>query len=487
MSDGRRRVVLLVGLAVPAVGTLIADPLMGLVDTAVVGRLGAAELGGLGLAVAVLSAVSWVFNFLVYGTTSSVARALGSGDADAARRRVRAAVRAALVLGLSVGVVLWVTAPLLLGALGAVDALVGPGADYLRVRAIGVPFLLLTYVGHGAFRGASDTRTPLLVAVGSNVLNAVLTVLLAGPFGIVGVAAATVAAEALAVAAFVVLLPRAGVARHGLLRGGPGLVDELSGARGSELAEVRALLRVGRDLFLRTGGLTLGLLAVSAAAARIGVVTAAAHQVLFQIMLLGAFMLDGLAVAGQATVGTALGRGERDEAAALGRATALLGAAGGTLTAVLLLASATIVPRLLTDDAAVLAAVATAWWLLALGHVITGVVFALDGVMMGAEDYRYLRNTTVLAALVGGSAAQVVASTGGTLLGLWWCVQTLMLVRFVALVRRLRGTGWLGAPSAAGPISANASQARTQPWGRGRLDALERRGHVTEALVARVP
>jgi putative MATE family efflux protein len=443
VSDRRRRIVLLLGLAIPAVGTLIADPLMGLVDTAVVGRIGAAELGGLGLAVAVLSAVAWVFNFLVYGTTSSIGRALGSGDVEGARRRVRASVRAALVLGVSVGTALWAVAPTLLAALGAVDALVGPGADYLRVRAIGVPFLMLTYVGHGAFRGASDTRTPLFVAVGSNVLNAVLTVVLVGPFGIVGVAAATVMAEALAVAAFVVLLPRAGVARHGLLR------DRTGAAGVSELAEVRALLRVGRDLFLRTGGLTLGLLAVSAAAARMGVVTAAAHQVLFQIMMLGSFTLDGLAVAGQATVSTALGRGEREEAAALGRMTALLGAAGGALTAGLLLAAAGLVPRLLTDDVVVLDAVASAWWLLALGHLITGVVFALDGVMMGAEDYRFLRDTTLLAALVGGSAAQVVASTGGTLLGLWWCVQTLMLVRFVALVWRLRGPGWLDASAQA--------------------------------------
>ena len=439
---------LLVGLAVPAAATLMADPLMGLVDTAVVGRIGAAELGGLGLAVAVLSTVAWVFNFLVYGTTSSVARALGSGDADAARRRVRAAVRAALVLGVTVGVVLWIVAPTLLGALGAVDALIGPGSDYLRARAFGVPFLMLTYVGHGAFRGASDTRTPLIVAIGSNVLNAVLTVLLVGPFGIVGVAAATVAAEVAAVAAFVVLLPRAGVARIGLLRDRASRADGADGANsaaGSDLIEVRALLRFGRDLFLRTGGLTLGMLAVSAAAARTGVVTAAAHQVLHQIFMLGSFTLDGLAVAGQATVSTALGRGERDEAVALGRTTALLGAAGGALTAALLLVASGIVPRLLTDDAVVLDAVASAWWLLALGHLITGVVFALDGVMMGAEDYRYLRDTTVLAALVGGSAAQVVASTGGTLLHLWWCVQALMLVRFVALVWRLRGTGWLDA------------------------------------------
>jgi len=351
-------------------------------------------------------------------------------------------VRAALVAGGTVGLVLWLAAPRLLGALGAVDALVGPGADYLRVRALGVPFVMLTYVGHGAFRGASNTRTPLVIAVGSNVLNAVLTVLLAGPFGIVGVAAATVIAEASAVIAFIILLPHAGVPRDGLLRRRRSeRVDD--GATSGELAEMFTMLRVGRDLFLRTGGLTLGLLAVSAAAARLGVVTAAAHQVMFQIMMLGSFTLDGLAVAGQATVGTALGRGDRDEAAALGRATARLGAIGGALTAALLLASSRVVPRLLTDDAAVLEAVASAWWLLAVGHLITGVVFSLDGVLMGAEDYRYLRDTTVVAALVGGTLAQGVASSGGTLLMLWGCVQVLMLVRFVALVTRLRGRHWL--------------------------------------------
>jgi putative MATE family efflux protein len=457
----RRRVALLLGLAVPAVGTLIADPLMGLVDTAVVGRIGAAELGGLGLAVAVLSTVAWVFNFLVYGTTSAVARSLGARDPEGALRRVRTSVRAALLIGVTVGTLLWAVAPRLLAALGAVDALVGPGTEYLRVRVIGVPLLMLTYVGHGAFRGASDTRTPLGIAVGSNLLNAVLTVALAGPFGVAGVAAATVVAELVAVLAFLVLLPRAGVPRTGLLRTRAGDVRVPASA---DLAEVRALLRVGRDLFLRTGGLTLGLLAVSAAVARMGVVTAAAHQVLIQVMMLAAFTLDGLAVAGQATVGTALGRGDRDEALALGRTTATLGAAGGALTAALLLAAASPLPRLLTDDAVVLDAVATAWWLLAAGHLITGVVFALDGVMMGAEDYRYLRDTTVAAAVVGGASAQLVASSGGTLLGIWWCVQALMLVRFVALVVRLRGRGWLDAAVGSG----------ADPGGRGRLDAVER-------------
>ena len=469
MTSRRRRVTRLVGLALPAVATLIADPMMGLVDTAVVGRIGAAELGGLGLAVAVLSTVAWVFNFLVYGTTSAVARARGAGDEDGAFRRVRTSVRAALILGCLVGALLWFAAPRLLTGLGAVEALVGPGADYLRVRAIGVPLLLLTFVGHGAFRGASDTRTPLGVAVGANVINAVLTVTLAGPFGIAGVAAATVAAEGVAVIALLVLLPRAGIPRRGLLvaRSADGAV-----VVGREMAELRALLRSGRDLFLRTGALTWGLLAISAAAARISVDTAAAHQLLFQVMLFGAFLLDGLAVAGQATVGTALGRGDHADARAFATTTAWLGAGAGAVVALLLSSTAGVVPRLLTTSPQVLAEVASVWWLLAIGHAVTGVVFALDGVMMGAEDYRYLRDTTLVAAVAGGGAAQWVAAVDGTLLGLWWCVQLLMLIRFVALVLRLRGTRWLsaGAPTD-GPSSARSSVA--DPRGRRRLDTSE--------------
>ncbi len=435
----RVRMRVLLALALPAVGALVADPLMGLVDTAVVGRIGAAELGGLGLAVAVLSTVSWVFNFLVYGTTSSVAKAIGAGERELVHRRIQVSVRVALLVGVVAGSVMFFGARPILAGLGAVEELLDPGATYLRIRALGVPLILLVFVGHGAFRGMSDTRTPLLIAVGANVLNVVLTLSLVGPFGIAGVAVATVIAELAAVAAFVILLPRLSVPRAGLLAVGR------SGAEPITSGEVRALLVVGRDLFLRTGGLVLGMLAMSAAAARMGAATAAAHQVLRQMMLLASFALDGLAVAGQTTVGTALGRRDRDEALAYGRATALLGFGAGLAMMVLLLALGSLLPRVLTDDALVLATIASAWWLLATTHVTSGTVFALDGVMMGAEDYRFLRNSTALAALLAGGIAQVLASQGGTIVGIWWCVHLMMAIRAGALVWRLSGRHWVDA------------------------------------------
>ncbi len=420
----------ILALALPATVTLIADPVMGLVDTAVVGRLGAAQLGALGLSISVFSAVSWIFNFLVYGTTSTVARAVGAQDREAAGRRVVHATQVALALGLVVGAALWLLAPWIVRALGAVDELVAPATEYLRIRAVGVPLVLLAFVGHGAFRGVSDTRTPLAVAVGANVVNAVLTYVLVFPlgFGLAGAAWATVAAEAVAVAAFALLFRRVGL--------------PLGGHRWPNRVQLLALVIVSRDLFLRTGGLLLGLLAVSSAAARIGSVTAASHQVLFQTFLLISFLMDGFATAGQAMVGTALGAGDEDEARATGRALLRWGIGGGAMMALLLLVATPFGPRILTDEPSVLLAATAVWWLVAVGQVISGPVFALDGVFMGAEDFAYLRTWTMVAAVVGGVSAQLVATFDGGLLGLWVAVQAMMLVRLLSLVLRLRGSGW---------------------------------------------
>ncbi len=421
----------LVALAVPATATLVADPLMGLVDTAVVGRLGAADLGALGLAVSVLAAGSWVFNFLVFGTTSAVARAIGAGERDVAGRRVSHAAQLALGLGITVGLLVLVLAPLVLRGVGAVEALLAPATTYLRIRAVGIPLLLLGFVGHGAFRGVSDTRTPLVIAVVANVVNAVLTfwLVLGVGMGIAGAAWATVAAEGITVLAFAVLLPRTRL--------------PLAGHGRPTRPELQVLLAVSRDLVIRTGGLVLGLLAISAGAARIDATTAGAYQVLYQTMLLLSFLMDGLAIAGQAMVGTALGAGDEDEARATGRVVLAWGAVGGAVLALALWASAGVLPRVLTDDAAVLAAVGTTWWLLAASQVVNGPVYALDGVLMGAEDFAFLRTSTVTAGVVGGVAGQLVASAGGGLFGLWVAVQLLMLVRFVALVTRLRSGRWL--------------------------------------------
>ncbi len=427
MSSRTRR---LVALSIPAVATLVADPLMGLVDTAVVGRVGAAQLGGLGLAVAVFAAVSWIFNFLVFGTTSTVARAVGAGDREAAGRRVSHAGQVAVVLGVVSAAVLLLAAPWVVRGLGAVDELIDPAVTYLRIRAVGVPLLLLGFVGHGAFRGVADTRTPLVIVVAANLVNAGLTVwlVLGLGLGIAGAAWATVVGELVVVVAFAGLMGRTRL--------------PLAGHGRPRRRELLALVVVSRDLVLRTGGLLAGLLAISAAAARIDAATAAGHQVLYQTFMLISFLMDGVAIAGQTLVGRALGAGDVDEARALGRSVLTFGVVGGAVVAAVLLAGAGVLPRLLTDDPVVLATVAGAWWLAAVGVVVNGPVFALDGVLMGAEDFAYLRTWTIVAAVVGGVGGQLVAVVGGGLLGLWVAVQAMMVVRLVSLLLRVRGPAW---------------------------------------------
>ena len=427
----------ILALAIPAIGTLVADPLLGAVDTAVAGRLGATPLGALGLSTALLAALTWVFNFLVFGTTSAVARAMGSGDRVGAGARIAHAAVVASVLGVVTGVVLGVGAPWLVRAFGAVDTLVEPAVTYLRVRAFGVPFLLLGFVCHGGFRGVSDTRTPLVVVAVANVLNGLLDLLLVFGlgWGLAGIGAATVAAEMTAVAIFVLLLHRMGVPLTG---------HGLPGRR--RLAE---LFTVSRDLFLRTGSLLVGLLAVTTAAARVGATTAAAHQVIWQVWILVSFFMDGFAIAGQALVGTALGAGHLSEARATARALLRWGLLGGSVIAVVLLAGQPVLPRIFTDDAATLATVGSAWWLASLGHVLNGLVFVLDGVLMGADDFAYLRRWMMVGAAVAAVGAQVAVATGAGLLGLWVAMEALMLVRGASLVLRVRGERWLTAPQRA--------------------------------------
>ncbi len=427
----------LITLALPATATLLADPLMGLVDTAVVGRLGAPQLGALGLAVSVLAAAAWVYNFLVFGTTSAVARAVGATAHDVAGRRVAHALQVALVLGSVSAVLLFLMAPAVLAGLGAVEELRGPATTYLRIRALGVPFLLLGYVGHGAFRGVSDTRTPLVVVAVANLVNAGLTfwLVLGVGLGIAGAAWATVAAEVLTVLLF------AGLIRRTRL--------PLTGHGTPSVAELGVFFVVSRDLVLRTAGLVLGLLAIAAAAARVDATTAAAYQVLYQLMLLVSFLMDGIAIAAQAMVGTAMGAGDRHQARQVAGTALRVGAVLGLGIALLFALGGNVVPRILTDDPRVLATVATAWWLFALGQVWSGPVYALDGVLMGAEDFAYLRTWTVLAGVVGGAGAQLLVAVGAGLLELWVAVQLLMGLRLVSLLARVRSTAWLPTPRAA--------------------------------------
>lgn len=416
-------------LALPAMAALAADPLLSLVDTALVGRLGAVPLAALGIDSAVFSTVFVAFNFLTYGTTAAVARRRGAGDDAGAAVYAVQALWLAVGLGVLATIGLLVAGRWIVGAMGASDAVVPDALAYLHVRAFAAVPLLVVQVGHGVFRGLQDTRTPLLVAVATNVVNGTVSWVLIYPadLGVAGAAAGTLLAEALAAVALLVLARRR-------LPTAPLRIERVA---------MRAIVRVSRDLFLRTLALVGGLLVTTAVAARMGTLVVAAHQIGRELWLLLALVLDGFAIAGQAMVATALGAGDRAAAIAAGRRLLRWGLVAGTGIGVIYLLLVGMLPGVFTSDAQVTAEVRRVWIVIAVLQPIGGIVFVLDGILMGAGDFRFLFLSTAVAAglfLVPASLAALAFGWG--LPGVWAAMSALMVVRLIALWWRWRTGAW---------------------------------------------
>lgn len=427
----------IVRLAVPAFLALIAEPLFLLADSAIVGHLGTAPLAGLGLASAVLLTAVGVFVFLAYGTTAVVARQVGAGSRLGA---VEAGIDGgwlAVLLGVaSAGVVAAAAGPLC-RALGGSGAALEQAVTYLRIAAGGIPAMLLVLACTGVFRGLQDTRTPLVAAVAGFGANAVLNVALVYglDLGIAGSATGTVLAQ-WGMALGLVLMLRSYAADTGASwRPHPGRV--LAAALG------------GIPLLVRTLALRAVLLLTTWAAAGLGVVLLAAHQVTATIWSFLAFALDAIAIAGQALTGKALGAG--DAAGARAATTVMIrwgwwcGAALGVVT----VAAHRVLPALFTTDAGVRAAIAAGLVVVALGQPLAGFVFVVDGVLIGAGDARWLAGA-MLATLAAYAPAVVAvrelaphdpATTA--MVWLWVGFTWFMAARTIPLWWRVRGDAWL--------------------------------------------
>ena len=409
----------ILALAVPALAGLAADPLVSLVDTAFVGQLGRVPLAALGINTSIFSMTFMVFNFLAYGTTPRVGRAIGQDDRAEAGRVVLRALLLAVLAGAGALALLQLLAVPVLRLMGAGGDLMEPALTYLRIRACAGPAVLLITAGHGAFRGYQDTRTPMIVTIAFNAVNAALDPLLIFGlgWGLAGAATATVVAQWLGALTFVGLL--LGTRREAL---------------GIELAvpRLRSLvpfLAVGRDLVIRTGALVGTMTLATAVAARVGVVAVAAHQVAAQLWLFLALLVDALAVAAQALVSKHLGRD--DPAAARDVSTRLLlwGLGVGVALGVAFALLRPVLPPLFTDDPATVPVVLGVFWFVALLQPLNGLVFVGDGIYMGAERFGYLAKAMLLSA---GSAAAVlllVVPMGWGLHGVWWGLTVLMAVR----------------------------------------------------------
>jgi putative MATE family efflux protein len=426
-ADGRE----ILRLAVPAFGALIAEPLFILTDYAIVGRLGTTALGGLGIAGAALTTLVSVCVFLAYGTTAAVARQAGAGDLPRAVKQGVDGLWLAIAIGAALIAVCWPLAPRLVDLFGATPDVAGQAVTYLRISLIGTPAMLVVLAGTGVLRGLRDTVTTLTVSVGSFTLNAVLNglfVLVLG-WGIAGSAWGTVLAQTGGAAVYLLTVVRAARRHHVPVRPDP--------------AGIRALGTAGIALLIRTVCMRVVLLVATGVATRMGDAQLAAHAIATQIWTLLAFALDAIAIAGQAITGHALGAGDVRRTRAVTRTMVVWGIGYGVVLGLLIVPLSPVIPHLFGAEPTVAAHLISVMWLVALLQPLAGVVFVLDGVLIGAGDRRYLAWASALTTVVYLPAAYLVARLGGGLVALWAALALWMAARAVTLGLRARGHAWL--------------------------------------------
>ncbi len=418
-------------LAVPAFAALICEPLFLLADAAIVGHLGVAQLAALGIAATVLQTVVGLFVFLAYGTTSTVARNVGAGNQRAALSSGTDGMWLSLLVGAFAGGLVLALTPVVVGGFSPTPAVHDFAVTYLRIAALGIPALLLMLAATGVLRGLQDTRTPLYVAVAANLVNIALNVLFVYglDWGIAGSALGTLAAQG---AAALVL---GYVVARGARRVSASLAPHRTG--------VETAWRIGVPLMLRTLTLRATLLITTYVAASLSTASLAAHQVAFTIWLLLSLALDAVAIAGQAIVGRYLGAADVAGARAATRRMIEWGAASGVLLGLVVVALRAAYVPLFTPDPDVRSLLTSVLLVAALFQPVCGVVFALDGVLIGAGDGRYLAWAGVATLVVFLPLTGVVLTSGSGLVALWWAFGAFMVARLVTLVLRWRADAWL--------------------------------------------
>ncbi|WP_086823880.1 MATE family efflux transporter [Streptomyces sp. NRRL B-24572] len=421
----------ILSLALPAFGALVAEPLFLMVDSAIVGHLGTPQLAGLAIAAALLSTAVSVFVFLAYATTAAVARRVGAGDLPAAIRQGMDGIWLALLLGAAVVALTLPAAPWLVDVFGASDTAAPYAVTYLRISGLGIPAMLVVLAATGVLRGLQDTRTPLYVAIAGFAANGALNLGLVygAGLGIAGSAWGTVIAQCGMAAAYLVVVVR-GARRHGAsLRPDP--------------VGIRASAQAGAPLLVRTLSLRAVLMIATAVAARLGDAEVAAHQIILSLWSLMAFALDAIAIAGQAIIGRYLGADDADGARQVCRRMVQWGVLSGVVLGALLIVTRPLFVPLFTGDTTVQDTLLPALLVVAVSQPISGVVFVLDGVLMGAGDGPYLAWAMLLTLAVFAPVALLVPTLGGGLTALWWAMTLMMTVRMGTLWFRMRSGRWI--------------------------------------------
>ncbi|PKV80676.1 putative MATE family efflux protein [Nocardia fluminea] len=425
---GPRRIL---GIAVPTLGVLVAEPLYLLFDIAVVGRLGALALAGLAVGAVILGSVSTQLTFLSYGTTARAARRHGAGDRTGAVEEGVQASWVGVAIGLVIVAVIQLFAVPLCSVLSGGGEIAGEALIWVRIALFGVPLILLSMAGNGWMRGVQDVRRPLTYVVVGLALSAVLCpVLVYGLLGaprmeLAGSAVANLAGQSVSGVLFVYALLRERVSLR------------------PRAAVMRAQLVLGRDLIVRSLSFQICFVSAAAVAARFGAASVAAHQLVLQLWNFLALTLDSLAIAAQTLVGAALGAGHAHGAKAIARRVTLWSEIFALVLAAVFAAGVTAIPLLFTDDPQVLERAHVIWWFFVAMIPVAGAVFALDGVLLGAGDAAFLRTATLVAALTGFLPLiwlSLIFEWG--VAGIWSGLVAFMLLRLIAVVARAKSGRW---------------------------------------------
>ncbi len=427
-ASGRR----IAGLALPALGVLAAEPIYLLFDLAVVGRLGAVSLAGLAIGGLILSTLSSQMTFLSYGTTARSARFFGAGDRASAVGEGVQATWLAIGLGTLIVVAVQVAAVPLVSVLAAGGDIAAASLPWVRIAIAGVPAILISAAGNGWMRGVQDTARPLRYVVTGFAVSAVLCPLLV--YGWLGMPRLELAGSAVAnlvgqwLAAL--LFCRALLVERVPLRIQPTVL--------------RAQVVMGRDLLLRTMAFQACFVSAGAVAARFGAAAVAAHQVVLQLWNFLALVLDSFAIAAQSLVGAALGAGELAHAKSVAWRVTIFSTVASAVLAGIFAVGASVFPSVFTDDSSVKDAIGVPWWFMVAQLPIAGIVFALDGVLLGAGDAKFMRNATLISAFVGFLPLIWLSLVfGWGLLGIWSGLSTFMVLRLVFVGWRASSGHWL--------------------------------------------
>lgn len=431
MTVNFRRVL---ALALPALGVLAANPLYLLLDTAVIGRLGAGELAALAAGATVQSTVTTQLTFLSYGTTARSSRFYGADKTDRAIAEGVQATWVAAGVGVLLATLVWLFAHPIALFLTNDPATADMAVSWMRVAALAIPLTLVIMAGNGWLRGIQNTKLPFYLTLCGLVPGAVALPFLVARFGLVGSAVANVIGMGLTAAGFLWAL-----------------IHVHKGSWRPDRKVIAQQLVLGRDLILRSLSFQVAFISAAAVAGRVSVAALAAHQVMLQLWNFLTLVLDSLAIAAQTLTGSALGTGRIDEARAVGEKVTRLSLWFALTLAGIFAVGGPLIRRLFTTDEAVLDAMAWPWWLLIAMIAAGGVLFALDGVLLGASDAAFLRTLTLSSVLLGFLPGIAIAYWAGTgLTGIWCGLAAMIVIRLAGDVWRFSSMRWARVDGAEG-------------------------------------